>query len=368
MSQRHWHAATRWDLPTLWRVASMQRGWARVVRLVTAWLRPPLVTCDGEVSTMVASRVVSRSFGAAGLVAGIALLATVAAASPWWVVAVLVLIGFGPLVAFAERVVLAWELPVGHVRWSDVRAASPGSGAGERSLGELLERDGRPAVLEVESDASGLVALYSRLGFVATGRTRSHRGRVLAEMTHTRERTDSSGDTSLEPTEHELAIAGGAALGAIGLAGIDRPFVGVAVFLLALAALSDWRMQRISNSLLAAGGVVLMVLAVAAGEWHGSLAGAAVLAGPLLVMNLVSGGRSPGMGDVKLAGVAGLAIGAGSIPSAVVAMIVGLLAGGLFGAAFQSVTGRREFPLGVPLAAVFAAVLLTQAASERGWL
>jgi leader peptidase (prepilin peptidase)/N-methyltransferase len=344
----------------------MQSGHDRLVRLATAWLRPPLVTPDGKVSTMVTSRVESRVDGAIGVVCATALLALVAAASPWWVAVVVLVVGFAPLVAYVERVVLAWELPAGHVRWSDVRSGSPGSGAGERALEDLLALDTRPVVLEVDAAAAGLVGMYGRLGFVTTGQSRRRRGRVLAEMT--RNGSGSAGPETTEPTEGDLVVASGAGLATAALAGLSQPVAVVAVFVLVLAAMSDWRLHRISNSLMVAAGAVLLSLAVDMGEWRGALVGAALAAGPLLAMNLLTGGRSPGMGDVKLAGVAGLAIGTVSAAAAGAAVIAGLLAGGLFGAAFQSMTGRREFPLGVPLAVVFAAVVLGQVVTGRGWL
>ena len=88
---------------------------------------------------------------------------------------------------------------------------------------------------------------------------------------------------------------------------------------------------------------------------------------PLLVLNLATRGRSPGMGDVKLAAFGGAVVGMFSIQAAMFAVLVGLFAGGVFGVVYESVTKRREFPLGVPLSAVFAVVLLAQVVSERGW-
>ena len=362
MSGQGWGQASRWDLGLLWRVASMGPAKGRVPRAVAAWLRPPMVTVDGGVSVRVSAPMEARLRGAVAVVASVGLVAAVVASVPPVVGVVLCAVSFGPLVALASRLVEAWLVPAGHVYWADVRAASGRvRGDGERALGELSAVDGRPVVLEVNTSADGLVRMYERLGFVATGRERCRRdGRVLMEMS----RPAVSTAVPCEPsaTTAEVAVGASAALVMVAL-GLG-PVVAVVAFVLLLAALSDWRVQRISNSLLASGGLVVLASVVAAGEGAGVVGGAAVAAGPLLVMNLVSGGRSPGMGDVKLAAFGGAAVGTVSVLVAGLVAVVGLFVGGVFGVVYQSVTNRRGFPLGVPLAAVFAVTVLVQAVNE----
>lgn len=373
LSRPGWRRVSRWDVAALWRIASMWPARSRLGRLVLAWLRPPLLTGDAMVTTMVASPVAGRG-GLFGVVTLGLLLAVSAGLAPaGWVSVLIVVLGLGGLVAFVERVAMSAAVPSGHARWSDVRGAdSRMKGAGEAALRSLLRDDHRPAVLEVDESADGLVRMYRRLGFAETGRTvrRRRGGVVVMEMTRAGDESAPAPSIGAEPTDWELVAAAVAGLLVAALVGFEDPrasAVVASVVVFVLAGLADWRVLRISNSVLGAGGLVVLAVAYEVGDWSGALGGALAAGAPLLAMNLATRGRSPGMGDVKLVAFGGAVVGIFSITAAVVAVLVGLLAGGVFGVVYESLMKRRGFPLGVPLASVFAVVLLAQVVSQRSW-
>ena len=90
------------------------------------------------------------------------------------------------------------------------------------------------------------------------------------------------------------------------------------------------------------------------------------MAGPLLVSHLVTRGRTPGLGDVKLAGVLGLTLGAVSMRSAYVALLTSLLIGAVFGLWYQRRSGRTGFPFAPAIALSTIVVLVVAAVAERG--
>ena len=138
-----------------------------------------------------------------------------------------------------------------------------------------------------------------------------------------------------------------------------------------LAAVVDWRTLRVPNSITLTGIVATvgvaspLVLSDALGVRHLML-GAALMAGPLLVSHLVTCGRTPGLGDVKLAGVLGLTLGAVSMTNAYVALLTSLLIGAVFGLWYQRRSGRTGFPFAPAIALATIGVLVVAALAERG--
>jgi leader peptidase (prepilin peptidase)/N-methyltransferase len=137
------------------------------------------------------------------------------------------------------------------------------------------------------------------------------------------------------------------------------------------AAIVDWRTLRVPNRLTLSGLVATAVVAAplvlsdAIVGWDLML-GALVMAGPLLVSHLATRGRTPGLGDVKLAGVLGLTLGAASMTIAYGALLASLLIGAVFGLWYQRLTGRRGFPFAPAIALGTIGVLAVAGAMERG--
>lgn len=137
------------------------------------------------------------------------------------------------------------------------------------------------------------------------------------------------------------------------------------------AAVVDWRTLRVPNPLSLAGFIATAVVGaplVLAGALRGQdmLVGLALMAGPLLVSHLATRGRTPGLGDVKLAGVLGLTLGAVSLRAAYWSLLASLLIGAAFGIWYQRRTGRRGFPFAPAIAAATIGVLAVLGAVERG--
>ena len=128
------------------------------------------------------------------------------------------------------------------------------------------------------------------------------------------------------------------------------------------AAVIDRRERRIPNRLVAGGLVVLAVAVViggiadrrpAASGW-GALAGAAVYAGPLLALHLVSP-AAIGFGDVKLGALLGAGLGAGHPVLAAVGLVAACAAAPLHRVLVRRRRGSEPF---APSMAVGAAVVL----------
>ncbi|CAB4364352.1 MAG: hypothetical protein F2681_10605 [Actinobacteria bacterium] len=119
---------------------------------------------------------------------------------------------------------------------------------------------------------------------------------------------------------------------ALGLLGVS----------LASAALVDVHEQRLPNSLLAIGAVAGVVAAVADRVLGGAFVGLAVAGGLMLLVRLT---RGVGMGDVKMAGVVGLATAEAGLVAAPIAVAIAALTAGVVGA----VAGRTRLPLGPSL-------------------
>jgi leader peptidase (prepilin peptidase)/N-methyltransferase len=111
---------------------------------------------------------------------------------------------------------------------------------------------------------------------------------------------------------------------------------------LASAALVDVHEQRLPNSLLAIGAVAGVVAAVADRVLGGAFVGLAVAGGLMLLVRLT---RGVGMGDVKMAGVVGLATAEAGLVAAPIAVAIAALTAGVVGA----VAGRTRLPLGPSL-------------------
>lgn len=96
----------------------------------------------------------------------------------------------------------------------------------------------------------------------------------------------------------------------------DSDWLGVLVALVATvaAAVPDIRERRIPNAIVVVGLIAAAVLAVGGGRWTDALAGGAL--GVMLVsLPRLAGPAAVGAGDIKLAGVVGLAVG---VPGVVV--------------------------------------------------
>ena len=137
------------------------------------------------------------------------------------------------------------------------------------------------------------------------------------------------------------ALTGALCVGAVL---VHHTAAGMALSLLVVvlvvpAALIDLEYKIIPNQLTAIGAVLAVLLGVAldpSGEPARLIAGAA--AGGFLLAAALAYPAGMGMGDVKLAGVLGLALGAAVAP----AILVALLSGVLFGALVMARRGVRD--------------------------
>lgn len=150
-----------------------------------------------------------------------------------------------------------------------------------------------------------------------------------------------------------------------------RSLVPIAATTAIVAAVIDWRALQVPNilTLVGLGATVIVALPLVLGDALAAqhlVMGAVLMAGPLLVSHLVTRGRTPGLGDVKLAGVLGMTLGAVSVMTVYVALIGSLLVGALFGLWYQRRTGTRGFPFAPAIATATIGVLVVAGAAERG--
>lgn len=161
------------------------------------------------------------------------------------------------------------------------------------------------------------------------------------------------------------------ALVALWWATPTRWLVPIAATTAILASIVDLREFRVPNALTLAGFALTLAAAsplVASGALDGRdlAVGAGLMAGPLLVSHLVTRGRTPGLGDVKLAGVLGLTLGAVSVTAAYVGLLASLLTGAIFGLWYQRRTRGRGFPFAPAIAMATLGVLFAAGAADRG--
>lgn len=118
----------------------------------------------------------------------------------------------------------------------------------------------------------------------------------------------------------------------------------------AVCAATDVQWGYVFDPVIAATAGAVAVAALATGTLGDGLLGAAVLAGPLLLLFVAGRGRAIGFGDVKLAGVAGLALGPGA---SLGALWLACVSGGAVAAALLA-TGRARRGSTMPLGAFLA--------------
>ena len=138
-----------------------------------------------------------------------------------------------------------------------------------------------------------------------------------------------------------------------------------------VAAVVDWRELRVPNALTLAGlaatvAVAVPLVATSMLDTRDLVLGAVLMAGPLLISHLETRGRTPGLGDDKLAGDLGLTLGAVSTSTAYVGLLASLLTGTVFGLWYQRRSGRRGLPFASAIAAATLGVLFVAGAAERG--
>jgi len=145
----------------------------------------------------------------------------------------------------------------------------------------------------------------------------------------------------------ELATAGlfGASAAAFADAYVAALMAGFLALLLAVA-LTDLHHRMIPNAVIYPG-LLLFAGALTVGavvgrdvDLAGSAAGLLLFGGGLLLVALVAP-NGMGMGDVKLAALIGLVLGSRGLPSVIVALGVGILAGGI-GASLALAAGRSR--------------------------
>jgi leader peptidase (prepilin peptidase) / N-methyltransferase len=139
----------------------------------------------------------------------------------------------------------------------------------------------------------------------------------------------------------------------------DTLLIVFVILVLAVLSWRDLRARVIPNKIVLPAWAIVLVAQVALhpGHWEEWLIASAVAAGALLVPALVYP-EGLGMGDVKLVGLIGAALGYGVLNG----LLVGTVLAGLFSAAllvrYGSGARRVTFPYGPFLAAGAVAVLL----------
>ena len=163
--------------------------------------------------------------------------------------------------------------------------------------------------------------------------------------------------TSRVPLPLVTAVAGALlGLGVALLPDLARTVVLLAVFGAATAI--DVRTRRIPNWLTAGGGAFALTSAVGEPFWTCAVGAALALALGFTLWLVWPGAF--GMGDAKLMGVAGAALGAPMVPTFVLAMSIagGVMAGVLMLRAPRGERARRTFAYGPAIAAGYALALL----------
>lgn len=140
---------------------------------------------------------------------------------------------------------------------------------------------------------------------------------------------------------HDRLVAAGltivAGTGVVLVTGREAVMATLLIGVLAVVAVVDARHQIIPNRLVAAAGVWAVANRVSGGQWVDAiLLGIAIFLFYLMVHVVTHGGL--GMGDVKLAGVLGFALG---YPAGLLSMVAGIWAAGLY-AVFMLVKGGQN--------------------------
>lgn len=370
---------SRWHVPTLWAVAGYADRGDRVRRFLALIARPgivsdtdPPVACD----LLAPPRPVwgRPALAASGIV--IAVGGVVAARTmPLWLAVVMVFAVFASSVLLLFRALSPSQLPPGHVVLVDVAAARRGSGVARSVLAQLLDALDRPTYLEVRHDAPGLIRMYETLGFEHHRRVGDHIAMVRPGTS-----TDPYEGSVVGvmprwfwPTRTDVTVGISAAVAMLVLhwpgTWSRHVLVAAAAFIVATAASTDWRVQRIPNVLTLAGIIPILWIATGTRTVTDALIGAAITAGPLLAAHLATATRTPGLGDVKLAAIAGATVGLFDPTTAPLAVLFMTLLGGAgFGAIWQRTTGRRGFPLGPAIATATLAMLTIEGLTLRGAL
>lgn len=264
---------------------------------------------------------------------------------------------------------------------------------GDRMLEVITSlADVNPArlVLSVRPDNASAVHLYQRHGFLSIGSRKSlllmqrvplcTKSAVTTPPPSDGWSIDASDPVPATDVAHSRLTAALCAttIGALVLAYRSEPQVwlmpGVAVVAVYAAAI-DLATRRVPNVLTASGAMVsIAVLAVLSGRndvsFRRALLGMIVMATPLLVSHLVTRSRTPGLGDVKLAGVLGLAVGAVHPVLAYFALTSALVLGAVLGGLHRWLTGQRTFPFAPAVSIGVVGVLLLAGAVgvDRQWL
>ena len=169
-----------------------------------------------------------------------------------------------------------------------------------------------------------------------------------------------------------VSVVTGALAALVALAYAGSWLLPSQLWLLGLAVVltvTDLQHKRLPNAILLPGAVVLaalLILGALAEDRPGDLRGSVVAAAVLFALFLLAAVVSPtgmGMGDVKLAGVLGLALGLAGLSATLVAMLIAFALHAVVSVVLLAArrAGRRTaLPFGPPL--------LVGAAVALGWL
>lgn len=265
---------------------------------------------------------------------------------------------------------------------ANVAVDEDGRGHGDALVGDLVrlaDAVGRTLVLRVDSSNGRAVRLYRRHGFESIDGHHVTRMRMLRPAATDGSALPLDGLPSWLvpiPVRRRAVVVGTAA--GVGLTAVYWGSPAAWLFMPFglmgwLAADCDLRWLRIPNRLVAAGGVLHVAVVVVVGSLFdtamlgAALAGAAIASAPLFLQHVATRGATPGLGDVKLAGVLGLVAGAVHPAAAIIGVLASLLLGAVLGLLWQRRWRRgRAFPLGPALAAGTAFSLAVWPLLEAG--
>jgi leader peptidase (prepilin peptidase)/N-methyltransferase len=250
---------------------------------------------------------------------------------------------------------------------SDVAADPRGRGFGGALMDEVVgnaDAHDQTLVLNVGSSNRRAVQLYRSRGFTVVGPSEGRSVHMIRiPVGHGGVRVASAPRESSVPAG--VIVAGVVAAVVLVAANWGFPAVWLMPVMAAVATAAAWcdlRERRVPNLLTAAGAIGLLALLATVQVVFGvdvvlpAVVGASIWSLPLFGSHVVMHGF-PGLGDVKLAGVLGLAAGAVHPYAAFVAAVGSLVLGAAWGLGWRATGRGRTFPFAPPIAAAAVVVL-----------
>jgi leader peptidase (prepilin peptidase)/N-methyltransferase len=363
----------------LWTAAGVHAkafGRPRLVSLLTLATASRRVDAPNAVATLLVVgkwwSMVSWSVAALLALAAVPLSVALGVVSPAWFA---LFVGVAAICFFAgtasiRRVQACWLWRGGRgaLLVADVAASPPGQGFGGLLMSGLVadaDRTSRLLVLRVGASNLRALQLYRDTGFTRVDVPSGPRVHMV--------RTPAGGPSAaVVPRVWSSPLSGSTLATAFSITAVlvaaywGTPVVWLTPVTATVATGAAWfdlRVQRVPNRLNAVGAIASLALVVLVDVVFGvemvvpAVAGAAILAAPLLVTHILTRDHTPGLGDVKLAAVLGVTAGAVDPAAALVTLLAALLLGSVFGLVWRATGRGRAFPFAPSLAVAAMGVL-----------